>query len=96
MTRVISEGRLRHRQALFLKSYLDNFFTDYSERKEIIYSKRAILSLKSSKILTPHPPLLASVSSPPTKAGGTHSPGGEGDGGVNILEDERDRIALLQ
>ncbi len=35
-------------------------------------------------------------SSPATKAGGTHSPGGEGDGGVNILEDERNRIALLQ
>jgi hypothetical protein len=54
-------------------------------RREIIYCKRAILSLSSSKILTPHgphPPLrLASVSSPPTKAGGTHSPGGEGDGG---------------
>ncbi len=33
---------------------------------------------------------------PATKAGGTHSPGGEGDGGVNILEDERNRIALLQ
>jgi hypothetical protein len=31
------------------------------------------------------------------KGGGrTHSPGGEGDGGVNFLEDERDRIALLQ
>jgi hypothetical protein len=35
-------------------------------------------------------------SPPATKAGGTHSPGGEGDGGVNILEDERNRIALLQ
>ncbi len=33
---------------------------------------------------------------PATKAGGTHSPGREGDGGVNILEDERNRIALLQ
>ncbi len=67
------------------------------ERRQIIYSKRAILSLASSKILTPHPPLrLASESSPPTKAGGAHSPGGEGDGGVNILEDERYRIALLQ
>jgi hypothetical protein len=34
--------------------------------------------------MTPHPPLRpASLSSPPppTKAGGTHSPGGEGDGG---------------
>jgi hypothetical protein len=51
-------------------------------RREIIYCKREILSLSSSKILTPHPPLrLASVSSPPTKAGGTHSPGGEGMGG---------------
>jgi hypothetical protein len=31
--------------------------------------------------IDPHPPLrLASVSSPATKAGGTHSPGGEGDG----------------
>jgi hypothetical protein len=51
-------------------------------RREIIYCKRTILSLSSSKILTPHPTLrLASVSSPPTKAGVTHSPGGEGDGG---------------
>jgi hypothetical protein len=32
---------------------------------------------------------------PPPKAGGTHSPGGGGMG-VNILEDERHRIALLQ
>ncbi len=35
--------------------------------------------LWSSEILTPHPPLQpASVSSPRTKGGGTHSPGGEG------------------
>ncbi len=33
---------------------------------------------------------------PATKAGGTHSPGGAGDRGVNILEDERNRIALIQ
>jgi chitinase len=45
---------------------------------------------------------MASACEPPppppttTKAGGTHSPGGEGDGGVNILEDERHGIALLQ
>ncbi len=45
--------------------------------------------------IDPHPPLRpASVSSPRNK--GTHSPGGEGDGGVNILEDERNRVALLQ
>jgi hypothetical protein len=61
----------------------DGDWVVYGEnRRDIIYCKRAILSLSSSKILTPHPPLrLASVSSPPTKAGGTHSPGGEGDVG---------------
>jgi hypothetical protein len=53
-----------------------------------------MLSLSSPKILTPIPLAAWSVSSPPTKAEDTHSPGGEG--GVNILEDERDRIALLQ
>ncbi len=51
----------------------------------IFYCKRAILFLSSSKILTPHPPRPLSarrVCPPPvTKAGGTHSPGGEGDGG---------------
>jgi hypothetical protein len=38
----------------------------------------------SSKILTPHPPLSSArreCPPPTTKAGGTHSPGGEGDGG---------------
>ncbi len=54
----------------------------------IFYCKRAILFLSSSKILTPHPPLRpASMSSPRNKGGGW---------GVNILEDERNRIALLQ
>jgi hypothetical protein len=44
--------------------------------------------------IDPHPPLrLASVSSPPTKAG-VHTR--QAERGVNILEDERDRIALLQ
>ncbi len=33
---------------------------------------------------------------PAPKGGGTQSPGGEGGGGVNILEDERHRICLLQ
>jgi hypothetical protein len=32
---------------------------------------------------------------PPHKGGGTHSPGGEGGGGVNILEDERHRTGPL-
>ncbi len=36
----------------------------------------------SRLILTPHPPLRpASLSSPRNKGGGTHSPGGEGEGG---------------
>ncbi len=50
----------------------------------IFYCKRAILFLSSSKILTPPPiPLSARRACPPpaTKAGGTHSRGGEGDGG---------------
>jgi hypothetical protein len=68
----------------------------------IFYCKRAILFLSSSKILTPPSPSPpgVSLSSPRNKDGGytvnTHLPGGEGDGGVNILEDERNRIALLQ
>ncbi len=33
---------------------------------------------------------------PAPKAGGTHPPGGEGGGGVNILEDASHRIGLLQ
>jgi hypothetical protein len=66
-------------------------------RREIIYCKRAILRLSSSKILTPHPPLrLASVSSLPQQRRGVHTRQGERGMGVNILEDERDRIALLQ
>jgi hypothetical protein len=66
------------------------------ERREIIYCKRAILSLSSSKILNPHPPLrLASVSSPQQRRGYTLA-GRRGGWGVNNLEDERNRIALLQ
>ncbi len=54
----------------------------WCSRREIVYCKRAILSLSSSKILTPHPPLRpASVYPPPLLGGRTHSPGGEGDGG---------------
>jgi hypothetical protein len=53
------------------------------------------LCLASSKILTPPLPL-ANVSCARTKGGGTHSPGGEGGGGVNILEDARHRIGFLQ
>jgi hypothetical protein len=58
----------------------------------IFYCKRAILFLSSSKILTPHPPLRpASV-----LRGEDRLAGWRGGWGVNILEDERNRIALLQ
>ncbi len=65
-------------------------------RREIIVRGQSYFS----RLLKYWPPIPLStwrVCPPPaTKAGGTHSPGGEGDGGVNILEDERNRIALLQ
>ncbi len=57
---------------------------DRAIRREIIYCKRAILCLSSSKILTPQPPSPSPPGEcvlPPNKGGGTHSPGGEGDGG---------------
>ena len=57
----------------------------------IFYCKRAILFLSSSKILTPHPPLR-----PASVAGGGQTRRAERGMGVNILEDERNRIALLQ
>ncbi len=51
----------------------------------IFYCKRAILILSSSKILTPIPLSARRVCFPPAPkaggGGGTHSPGGEGDGG---------------
>ncbi len=57
----------------------------------------AILFLSSSKILTPHPPLRPDgVSSPRNKGGGYTLAGRRGGWGVNILEDERNSIALLQ
>ena len=67
-------------------------YTEY-----IFYCKRAILFLSSSKVLTPHPPLRpASLSSPRNRGGGYTLAGRRGGWGVNILEDERKRIALLQ
>ncbi len=80
-----------HHRIFFFVSFSMLYSTEY-----IFYCKRAILLLSSSKILTPHPPLLpVSVSSPRTKGGegGTRSQGGEG---VNISEDARHRIGLLQ
>jgi hypothetical protein len=47
------------------------------------------MSLVVQNIVPPPSLRPASVSSPPTKARGAHSPGGEvGGGGVNILEEE--------
>ncbi len=67
------------------------------ERREIIYCKRAVLSLSSSKILTPHPPLRPASVYPPAFVGGEDTLARQRGGwGVNILEGERDRIALLQ
>jgi hypothetical protein len=65
----------------------------------IFYCKRAILFLSSSKILTPPPiPLSARrVCIPaPLLRGEDRLAGRRGGWGVNILEDERNRIALLQ
>jgi hypothetical protein len=53
--------------------------------------------LAYSKILTPPPPLHpASVSSPRTKGGGVHTRRAVRGWGVNILEDARHWIGLLQ
>jgi hypothetical protein len=67
------------------------------QRREIIYWKRAILSLSSSKILTPHPLLRPASVYPPAFVGGEDTLARRRGGrGINILEDERDRIALFQ
>jgi hypothetical protein len=73
----------------------------YKLTEYIFYCKGAIQFLSTSKILTSQGPIPLSarlVCTPRLCCGGrTDSPGGEGDGGgVNILEDERNRIALLQ
>jgi hypothetical protein len=63
----------------------------------IFYCKRAILFLSSSKILTPHPPLRPASEYPRLCCGEEDRLAGRRGGwGVNILEDERNRIALLQ
>ncbi len=61
-------------------------------KEYIFYCKRAILFFSSSKMLTPHPPLRpASLSFPRNTLAGRR-----GGWGANILEDDRNRIALLQ
>jgi hypothetical protein len=62
----------------------------------IFYCKRAILFLSSSKILTPIPLSNRRVCNPAFVAGGGQTRQAERGMGVNILEDERNRIALLQ
>ncbi len=70
----------------------DTLCTEGLARRE-----RAILFLSSSKILTPHPPLRpASVYPPPLLRGEDRLAGRRGGWGFYILEDERNRIALLQ
>ena len=66
---------------------------NFQGRREIIYCKRAILSLSSTKILTPIP-----LCTPRLCWGGGHTRQAERGmgGGVNILEDERHSNALLQ
>jgi hypothetical protein len=55
------------------------------------------MSLVFQNIDPPRPsPPGECVLPPQQRRGGTHSPGGEGGGGVNILEDERHMIVLLQ
>jgi hypothetical protein len=71
------------------ESETKNLSTEY---RYIFYCKRAILFLSSSKILTPHPPLRPSS----VLRGEDRLAGRRGGWGVNILEDERNRIALLQ
>jgi hypothetical protein len=76
----------------YTQSILRGSTTEY-----IFYCKRAILFLSSSKILTPHPPLRPPAESlllPQQRRGVLAR--GRGGRGVNILEDERNRIALLQ
>jgi hypothetical protein len=66
-------------------------------RREIIYCKRAILSLSSSRIFDHPSPSQPGECVPPAFVGGEDTPARRRGGwGVNILEDERDRIALLQ
>jgi hypothetical protein len=55
----------------------------------IFYCKRAILFLSSSKILTPHRPLRPAILSFPRNKGGGEERG-------DILEEQRNRIALFQ
>jgi hypothetical protein len=91
-SRLLSKVTSDERFTIYVLNHATAIPTEY-----IFYCKRAILFLSSSKILTPHPPLRpASLSSPRNKGGGYTLAGRTGGWGVNILEEERNRIALLQ
>jgi hypothetical protein len=65
----------------------------------IFYCKKAILFLSSSKILTPNGPTPSPPGEsvlPPQQRRGVHTAGRRGGWRINNLEDERNRIALLQ
>ncbi len=63
----LQDKNYHKRNSKLYSNSLSTYTTEY-----IFYCKRAILFLSSSRIFFPPPA---------TKAGGTHSPGGEGDGG---------------
>jgi hypothetical protein len=69
----------------------------HSNPQSTYFTERGQSYLSSSKILTLHPPLRpASVYPPPLLRGEDRLAGRRGGCGFNILEDERNRIALLQ
>ncbi len=73
-----------------------NMFTVFWFNKQMNLKEGNPMSLVFQNIDPPPPsPPGECVLPPPTKAGGTHSPGGKGGWGVNILEDERYRISPL-
>jgi hypothetical protein len=70
-------------------------------RREIIYCKRAILNIslvfQNIDPPSPSPPGECALRAPPPQQRRGYTLAGRRGGcGVNILEDERDRIALLQ
>jgi hypothetical protein len=79
-----SQSGIQRRGQLFKKP---------GDTEYIFYCKRAILFLSSSKILTSSP---GESDLPTQQRRGVHTRRAERGRGVNILEDERNRIALLQ